>query len=56
MIGDGLIHNSPEVYMGYSYPACQRSEQLICKGLDAKKASRTGLTLSSALNYDPAAV
>ncbi len=37
MIGDGLIHNSPEVYMGYSYPACQRSEQLIYKGLDAQR-------------------
>lgn len=37
MIGDGLIYNSPEVYMGYSYTACQRSEHLIYNGLNAQR-------------------
>jgi len=56
MITDGFIYNSPEVYMGYSYTSCQRSEHLIYNGLKCTKASRTGPMLSTALNYDPAAV
>jgi len=42
MITDGFIYNSPEVYKGYSYTSCQRSEHLIYNGLNAQRLQGQG--------------